>query len=88
MAPEVTLGAWRVFGCDGATSNDLVIKALISAYEAGNCFSGMCRSNINPPPLKLGCDVINLSLGSSSNWAQDPTALVAGRISSKGAIGK
>ncbi|KAI7892969.1 peptidase S8/S53 domain-containing protein [Mucor mucedo] len=67
VAPEVTLGAWRVFGCDGATSNDLVIKALIGAFEAG-------------------CDVINLSLGSSSNWAQDPTAIVAGRISSKGSI--
>jgi hypothetical protein len=35
VAPEATLGAWRVFGCDGATSNDLVIKALIDAHEAG-----------------------------------------------------
>ncbi|KAG2232824.1 peptidase S8/S53 domain-containing protein [Thamnidium elegans] len=67
VAPEVTLGAWRVFGCDGTTSNDLVIKALISAHEAG-------------------CDVINLSLGGPSNWAEDPTALIANRISEKGSI--
>ncbi|CAO3685818.1 unnamed protein product [Rhizopus stolonifer] len=67
IAPQVTLGAWRVFGCDGSTSNDLVIKALLSAHEAG-------------------CNVINLSLGSPSNWADDPTSLVANRISEKGSI--
>ncbi|KAI9483063.1 MAG: peptidase S8/S53 domain-containing protein [Benjaminiella poitrasii] len=67
VAPEVTIGAWRVFGCDGATSNDLIIKALISAYETG-------------------CDIINLSLGSSSNWAEDPTSIVANRISERGII--
>ncbi|KAI8637781.1 peptidase S8/S53 domain-containing protein [Parasitella parasitica] len=67
VAPEVTLGAWRIFGCDGATSNDLVIQALISAHEAG-------------------CDIINLSLGSSSNWADDPTAIIANRIAASGSI--
>jgi hypothetical protein len=36
----------------------------------------------------VGCDIINLSLGSSSNWAEDPTAIVANRISEKGSIGK
>ncbi|KAI8887765.1 subtilisin-like protein [Backusella circina FSU 941] len=35
VAPKVRLGAWRVFGCSGATSNDLVIKALIDAHESG-----------------------------------------------------
>ncbi|KAI9271331.1 peptidase S8/S53 domain-containing protein [Sporodiniella umbellata] len=67
ISPQVTLGAWRIFGCDGSTSNDLVIKALISAHEAG-------------------CDVINLSLGTPSNWADDPTSLVANRISESGSI--
>ncbi|KAK4518139.1 S-adenosylmethionine transporter [Mucor velutinosus] len=67
VAPEVTLGAWRIFGCDGATSNDLVIQALISAHEAG-------------------CDIINLSLGSSSNWADDPTAIIANRVAERGSI--
>ncbi|EIE91601.1 hypothetical protein RO3G_16312 [Rhizopus delemar RA 99-880] len=67
IAPQVTLGAWRIFGCDGSTSNDLVIKALISAHEAG-------------------CDIINLSLGTPSNWADDPTSIVANRVSEKGSI--
>ncbi|KAL0089614.1 peptidase S8/S53 domain-containing protein [Phycomyces blakesleeanus] len=35
VAPDVTLGMWRVFGCQGSTSSDLVINALILAYEAG-----------------------------------------------------
>jgi hypothetical protein len=36
----------------------------------------------------IGCDIINLSLGSISNWADDPTALVANRIAEQGSIGK
>ncbi|KAI8972519.1 peptidase S8/S53 domain-containing protein [Pilobolus umbonatus] len=67
VSPAVTLGAWRIFGCDGATSNDILIKALISAYEAN-------------------CDIINLSLGSPSNWAEDPISIVTNRISNKGSI--
>ncbi|RCI02174.1 hypothetical protein CU098_002622, partial [Rhizopus stolonifer] len=67
IAPQATLGVWRIFGCDGSTSNDLVIKALISAYEAG-------------------CDIINLSLGTPSNWADDPTSIVANRVSERGVV--
>ena len=26
---------WRVFGCDGQVTNDIVIKALLMAYDAG-----------------------------------------------------
>ncbi|ORX57485.1 subtilisin-like protein [Hesseltinella vesiculosa] len=35
VAPEATVGMWRVFGCSSSTSSDLVIKGMISAYEAG-----------------------------------------------------
>ncbi|KAI8339241.1 peptidase S8/S53 domain-containing protein, partial [Chlamydoabsidia padenii] len=35
VAPKAKLGMWRVFSCNGSTSSDLVIKGLISAYEAG-----------------------------------------------------
>ncbi|KAI8144495.1 peptidase S8/S53 domain-containing protein [Fennellomyces sp. T-0311] len=35
VAPRAELGMWRIFGCSGSTSNDLVIKAMIMAYEAG-----------------------------------------------------
>ena len=26
---------WRVFGCTGSTTNDVVIQGLLSAYDAG-----------------------------------------------------
>ncbi|KAI9234151.1 MAG: peptidase S8/S53 domain-containing protein, partial [Podila humilis] len=35
VAPEATLGAYRVFGCRGGTSNDLIMKALLKAAEDG-----------------------------------------------------
>ncbi|KAG0338555.1 hypothetical protein BG004_007173 [Podila humilis] len=35
VAPEATLGAYRVFGCRGGTSNDLIMKALILAAQDG-----------------------------------------------------
>ncbi|CEP13145.1 hypothetical protein [Parasitella parasitica] len=35
VAPEAKLGMWRVFGCKGSVSNDVVIKALLMAYDAG-----------------------------------------------------
>ncbi|ORZ17002.1 peptidase S8/S53 domain-containing protein, partial [Absidia repens] len=35
VAPQAKIGMWRVFSCSGSTSSDLVIKGLISAYEAG-----------------------------------------------------
>ncbi|KAI9483825.1 MAG: peptidase S8/S53 domain-containing protein [Benjaminiella poitrasii] len=35
VAPEANLGMWRVFGCDGSVTNDIVIKGLLMAYDAG-----------------------------------------------------
>ncbi|KAF9923971.1 hypothetical protein FBU30_005991 [Linnemannia zychae] len=35
VAPQATLGAYRVFGCQGGTSNDLIMKALIRAVGDG-----------------------------------------------------
>jgi subtilisin family serine protease len=35
-APDVSLGAYRVFGCDGEASNDVLIAAYNQAYEDGS----------------------------------------------------
>ncbi|KAG0303472.1 hypothetical protein BGZ97_001908 [Linnemannia gamsii] len=35
VAPQATLGAYRVFGCQGGTSNDLIMKALLRAAGDG-----------------------------------------------------
>ncbi|KAI0161371.1 peptidase S8/S53 domain-containing protein [Xylariaceae sp. FL1272] len=35
-APGVTLGMYRVFGCDGSAGNDVLIDAYLQAFEAGS----------------------------------------------------
>ncbi|KAF2703341.1 subtilisin-like protein [Pleomassaria siparia CBS 279.74] len=35
VAPNATLGMWKVFGCDGRVGNDILIQAFNLAYEAG-----------------------------------------------------
>ncbi|KAI9269971.1 peptidase S8/S53 domain-containing protein [Helicostylum pulchrum] len=35
IAPNATLGFWRIFGCEGGAGEDTVIKAMEMAYEAG-----------------------------------------------------
>jgi subtilisin family serine protease len=35
VAPGVTLGAYRVFGCDGSSSSDVIVAALERAYADG-----------------------------------------------------
>lgn len=36
VAPNAIINAWRVFGCDGGTSSDIIMKAMIEAEKA-NC---------------------------------------------------
>ncbi|KKA26827.1 hypothetical protein TD95_000784 [Thielaviopsis punctulata] len=35
-APDVTLGAYKVFGCEGSVENDILIAAFNQAYEDGS----------------------------------------------------
>jgi len=35
VAPEVTFGAYRVFGCDGQTGNDIIMQAMELAFNDG-----------------------------------------------------
>ncbi|KAH8585371.1 peptidase S8/S53 domain-containing protein [Bisporella sp. PMI_857] len=35
VVPNATLGMWRVFGCTGSTTEDVLISAFNMAYEAG-----------------------------------------------------
>jgi subtilisin family serine protease len=35
VSPNVTVGAYRVFGCLGYTASDVLIKAFMEAYDAG-----------------------------------------------------
>ncbi|KAG0332559.1 hypothetical protein BG000_009906 [Podila horticola] len=65
VAPEATLGAYRVFGCEGEVSDDVLLAALKAAYRDG-------------------MDVVNLSLGGSSGWPEEPFAVACSAYIQKG----
>jgi len=67
VAPAVTFGAYRVFGCNGSTTADIMIAAMERA-------------------LADGMQVLNMSIGSSFQWPQYPTAMASDRLVNKGMV--
>ncbi|KAF9143129.1 hypothetical protein BGX30_001249 [Mortierella sp. GBA39] len=65
VAPDATIGAYRVFGCDGEVSDDVLLAALKRAYRDG-------------------MDIVNLSLGGSSGWPEEPFATACSSYIKKG----
>lgn len=64
VAPRVKFGAYRVFGCAGSTTSDIMLAAMERA-------------------LHDNMDVLNMSIGSSLQWPQYPTAAAADRLVTK-----
>jgi minor extracellular serine protease Vpr len=67
VAPGVTLGAYRVFGCEGSTSADIMVAAMERLYNDG-------------------AQILNMSIGSSYQWPQYPTAQAADRLVERGVV--
>ncbi len=67
VAPAVTLGAYRVFGCEGSTTADIMLLAMEAA-------------------LADGMQVLNMSIGSSFQWPQYPTAMAATYLVNRGMV--
>ncbi|GJJ73175.1 hypothetical protein EMPS_05533 [Entomortierella parvispora] len=67
VAPEVVIGAYRVFPCSGNSKDDVIIAALERAYQDN-------------------MDIINMSLGGGSSWANTSLSRVAGMLSDLGVI--
>jgi len=65
VAPGVTFGAYRVFGCAGSTEDDIMLAAMERV-------------------LADGMQVLNMSIGSSYQWPQYPTAQASDRLVNKG----
>ncbi|KAF9979453.1 hypothetical protein BGZ65_006548, partial [Modicella reniformis] len=65
VAPEVTLGSYRVFGCKGATATDVILAAMEKAFDD-----------------KM--DLINMSLGGSSAYRYNPTAVLGDKLVARG----
>lgn len=67
VAPEVSFGSYRVFGCEGSTTGDIMLQAMERAAQDG-------------------MDVVNMSIGSSYQWAEYPTAKAADRLVKRGVV--
>ncbi len=67
VAPKVKFGAYRVFGCEGSTTADIMIAAMERADHDG-------------------MDVLNMSIGSTYQWPEYPTAKAASRLVNKGIV--
>ncbi len=67
VAPKVSIGAYRVFGCSGSTTADIMIAAMERAQADG-------------------MHVLNMSIGSTYQWPQYPTAMAATRLVNKGMV--
>lgn len=65
VAPGVTFGAYRVFGCNGSTTSDIMVAAMERV-------------------LADNMQVLNMSIGSSFQWPEYPTAKAATRLVNKG----
>ncbi|KAG1471649.1 hypothetical protein G6F56_002002 [Rhizopus delemar] len=48
VAPEANLAMYRVFGCNGATGDDVIVKALLMAYDAGVDVINLSLGSTNP----------------------------------------
>lgn len=67
VAPDVVFGAYRVFGCEGSTTADVMLAAM---------------ERVLVDKMK----VLNMSIGSSYQWPQYPTAQAASRLVKKGVV--
>ncbi|ORX94412.1 subtilisin-like protein [Basidiobolus meristosporus CBS 931.73] len=67
VAPDVTFGAYKVFGCDGGAPSDMIIKAIEQSVV----------DKMN---------VINLSLGSSLPYPDDPMTRALNKAADAGVI--
>ena len=67
VAPNASIGAYRVFGCAGSTTADIMIAAMERALDDG-------------------MDVLNMSIGSTYQWPQYPTAQAATRLVNAGVV--
>jgi hypothetical protein len=65
VAPGVSIFMYRVLGCSGSTSNDVMIDAITRAFNDS-------------------VDIISMSIGGTEGWSEDPTSVVADRITQRG----
>ncbi|KAJ2372079.1 hypothetical protein H4S02_009330, partial [Coemansia sp. RSA 2611] len=71
VAPGVTLGAYRIFGCPGNGTGQAADDVILKAMEAAHADR---------------MDVINMSFGGGSGWSEDPLSVAASRMVDDGIV--
>ncbi|KAJ2520152.1 hypothetical protein H4217_002227 [Coemansia sp. RSA 1939] len=71
VAPGVTLGAYRIFGCPGNGTGQAADDVILKAMEAAHADK---------------MDVINMSFGGGSGWSEDPLSVAASRLARDGIV--
>lgn len=87
VAPKVSLGAYRVFGCTGTSSSDVIVAALERAYADGmqivNQSLGAARQWPQYPTAQAASRLVNkgvvmvASIGNNGPLGSSPDALYA-----------
>ena len=87
VAPQVSLGAYRVFGCTGSSSSDVIVSALERAYADGmqviNQSLGAARQWPQYPTAQASSRLVSkgvvmvASIGNNGPGASSPDALFA-----------
>ncbi|KAJ2077187.1 hypothetical protein H4R24_005276 [Coemansia sp. RSA 988] len=71
VAPGVTLGVYRIFGCPGNGTGQAADDVILKAMEAAHADR---------------MDVINMSFGGGSGWSEDPLSVAAARLVRAGIV--
>ena len=81
-APNATLGIYRVFGCSGTGTNDVVIDGFLRAHESRGMLMHVfyCTNHL----LLYIVHLISASLGTASGWSEDAVSVVVSRIIADG----
>lgn len=88
VAKGAQIGHYRVFGCTGESSTDVVGHTF--DFTARKRFSPLARSQVVEALMKAyqdGCNVISLSLGSSGGWVYaDPSSVLVTKLNGLGIV--
>ncbi|KAI8088202.1 peptidase S8/S53 domain-containing protein [Thamnidium elegans] len=62
IAPQVTFGAYRIFGCEGSSTDDVIMKAMEMAYTDGMDIINLSLGDVGWPesPASLLADALAL----------------------------
>jgi subtilisin family serine protease len=84
VASEATLYGYRIFGCDGFTSDDRE-SCTVATFGARSNFRTVIIAALLRG-VNDTVDILTMSLGGSDGWTENAGAVVASRIAAQGIV--